>query len=389
MSNGKLEVSVHNSIDQIPASDWDSCACPDELDARPLDPFTTHRFLSALESSQSVCDRAGWQPLHLVARLKGDAIAVMPLYAKYNSQGEYVFDYSWAYAFEQAGGQYYPKLQSSVPFTPATGRRFLTKPGYEKKGRHALLSAAISILKQNNLSSLHITFCSNEEATFCEALGLLRRSGEQFHWINKDYRDFGDFMKQLKSRKRRNIRRERNEAILCGGVIETLTGKQIKNHHWDEFWQFYEDTSDRKWGSIYLTRRFFDLIGQSMSNDLLLVMCKRNNRYIAGALNFIGRDTLFGRYWGCIESHSGLHFEMCYYQAIEFAIHNGMSRVEAGAQGPHKLARGYLPVKTHSLHWIANSSFRNAVLKYLEEETNLVHQEIDFLKKSGPYKEYP
>lgn len=386
LSDNSPSVEVYRSITDIDPGEWDSCASPGH-DARPVDPFTTHRFLAALENSGSVSPHTEWVPLHLVTRKSGVPRAVMPLYAKYNSAGEYVFDYSWAHAFEQAGGAYYPKLQASVPFTPATGRRFLTARTPDTNSMGLLLGGALSMLDKHSLSSLHITFCTSEEARMGSSMGLMKRMGEQFHWINNGYRDFADFLDSLTSRKRRNIRKERRIADGMGGTIEQLTGDQIGDEHWSALWEFYEDTGSRKWGHNYLTRQFFDEIGQTMADDILLVMCRRNGRYIAGALNFIGLDTLYGRYWGCIESHSCLHFEVCYYQAIEFAIRRGIGRVEAGAGGHHKLARGYMPTRTHSLHWIANESFRNAVQKFLDEESKVVLDEISILNEAGPYKE--
>ena len=381
-----FEVNVLRRISDVDASEWDACACPEASTGRPNDPFTTHRFLKALEDSGSAAGSAGWIPLHLMARSGGRAVAAMPLYAKTNSAGEFVFDYGWAHAFERAGGRYYPKLQSSVPFTPATGRRFLTVPGMEKTGIEALSKAALEISESNGLSSFHITFCTCDEVRVAERLGFLHRTGEQFHWRNPGYSNFDEYLSGLSSRKRKNIRRERRRASEFGGTIHALTGDRIREEHWDAFWEFYQDTGSRKWGSPYLSRTFFDCIHETMRDDTLLVMCERNGRFIAGALNFIGRDALFGRYWGCIEDHYCLHFEACYYQAIEFAIANGFARVEAGAQGPHKLARGYMPVATHSLHWIKEPSFREAVRNFLDDETAEVQREIDMLSEMGPFK---
>ncbi len=388
MAGTDVTLSAHRAIGEIPAEDWDLCANPDGTRAS-ANPFTSHRFLHALETSHSVTPATGWSPLHLVASRNGAPVAVMPLYAKSHSYGEYVFDHAWAHAFERAGGTYYPKLQASIPFTPATGRRFLTRPGHEKLGMQALLGGALSLLRNNDLSSLHITFCTEGEAGAGQDLGLLVRTGEQFHWCNRGYRDFADFLEGLVSRKRRNIRKERRAAHNFGGTIECLTGAAIQDVHWDAVWDFYTDTHDRKWGQNYLTRQFFDEIGATMADDILLVMCRRAGRYIAGALNFIGGGTLYGRYWGCTESHSCLHFEACYYQAIDYAIAHGLDRIEAGAQGPHKLARGYMPTPTHSLHWIANGSFRDAVTEFLTEESRAVLAQIDMLTDMMPYKETP
>ena len=310
----------------------------------------------------------------------------MPLYAKFHSRGEFVFDHGWAQAFEQAGGRYYPKLQATVPFTPATGRRFLTRPGEDSTGFGALATAATQLLSQNSLSSFHVTFCTEDEARRGRGYGLLHRTGEQFHWFNDGYSGFDEFLRALSARKRKNIRQERRRANNFGGTIEVLSGSDIESRHWDSFWDFYQDTGARKWGTPYLTRQFFDEIHDTMRDDILLIMCRRGGRHVAGALNFIGNDALYGRYWGCIEDHPCLHFEVCYYRAIEFAIENGLRKVEAGAQGPHKLARGYMPVKVHSLHWIADPGFRRAVLEYLQAEGREVDREIEILSEMGPFR---
>ncbi|MCA8867081.1 MAG: N-acetyltransferase [Rhodobacteraceae bacterium] len=384
MKKAEIEISVLGGMADITPAEWDSLACPEGMP--PIDPFTTHRFLKALEDSRSVGPGTGWQPRHLLARQGGRPIAAMPLYAKGHSQGEYVFDHSWAHAYERAGGDYYPKLQAAVPFTPATGRRFLTLVGMQETGQAALVEGAIRLAVENRLSSLHITFCTNDEAASGQAMGLLHRTGQQFHWFNQGYKDFDDFLFRLSSRKRKAIRRERAGAHGFGGRIHLLTGDQIKPEHWDAFWQFYQDTGARKWGHPYLTRAFFDEVQAHMRNDVLLVMAERNGRWVAGALNFIGRDALFGRYWGATEHHPFLHFELCYYQAIDFAIARGLGRVEAGAQGEHKLARGYLPVATHSLHWLAEDGFRRAVQQFLTEERRVVDQDIEILTSYGPFK---
>jgi len=379
-----IEVSVLGGLGEIDAADWDACA--DATAPRPRDPFMTHRFLAALEASGSVGRGTGWQPRHLVARAGGAVIAVMPLYAKSHSQGEYIFDHNWAHAFEQAGGRYYPKLQSAAPFTPATGRRLLTLPGFETVGRGALIDAATRLADNNGVSSLHVTFCTAEERAWGEAAGLLGRTTQQFHWENRGYADFDAFLADLSSRKRKTVRKERERAQSFGGEIVTLTGEAIEPSHWDAFWRFYQDTGARKWGTPYLTRAFFHRAQETLRGDVLLVMARRNGRWVAGALNLIGRDVLFGRYWGCAEEHPCLHFELCYYQAIEWAITQRMARVEAGAQGEHKLARGYLPVEIHSLHWIADPGFRRAVAQYLDTEARAVDREIEVLTAYGPFK---
>ena len=382
-----IEIHVLTGLDGVGAAEWDACACPEAADGGPpADPFTTYRFLKALEDSHSVGARTGWQPQHLVARVDGAAVACMPLYAKGHSQGEYIFDHNWAHAWERAGGDYYPKLQGAVPFTPATGRRFLVRPGWEAVGRQALMQAAVQVTEQNDLSSLHVTFCTEAERRAGVEMGLLERSSQQFHWFNDGYADFDAFLGALSSRKRKNIRKERQAAQGFGGTIRAYTGDALRPGHWDAFWRFYQDTGRRKWGSPYLTRAFFDLLQERMRDDVLLVLAERDGVPVAGALNFVGRDVLYGRYWGCTEHHANLHFELCYYQAIDHAIARGLSRVEAGAQGQHKLARGYLPVTCHSLHHIPNEGFRRAVAQFLEAEARAVEDDIEVLTAYGPFR---
>lgn len=346
MAETTMQMTVLAGLDGIDAGDWDACACPEATSGRPRDPFTTHRFLSAMERSGSVGPGTGWQPRHLVLRNAGKVIAVAPLYVKGNSQGEYIFDHAWADAWQRAGGQYYPKLLIAVPFTPATGRRFLTRPGWESAGISALFQGAVQIATENGISSLHINFCTETEAKAGVDCGLLHRVTQQFHWENHTYADFGAFLAALSSRKRKTIRKERKTAQAFGGTIRHLTGPDIRPEHWEALWQFYQDTGRRKWGHPYLTRAFFDIAQETLRDDVLLVMAERGGHPVAGALNFIGRDTLFGRYWGALEDHPCLHFEVCYYQAIDFAIAQGLARVEAGAQGEHKIARGYLPTRS-------------------------------------------
>jgi uncharacterized protein len=379
-----IEVSVLGGLDEIGAEEWDACA-GDGI-SPPRDPFTTHRFLKALEESGSIGQDAGWLPRHLVARQNGIAIAVTPFYAKSHSQGEYIFDHNWAHAYERAGGRYYPKLQAAVPFTPATGRRFLTRPGFEEMGRAALVEGAIRLAERNAVSSVHVTFCTEEERAWGEGAGLMGRTTQQFHWVNRGYGDFGDFLADLSSRKRKTVRRERERANAFGGEILELTGKDIEPSHWNAFWRFYQDTGARKWGQPYLTRMFFDQAQAHLRDDMLLVMALRNGRWVAGALNFIGREALYGRYWGCTEIHDCLHFELCYYRAIDWAIAHKLRRVEAGAQGEHKLARGYLPVEIHSLHWFRDAGFARAVAQYLEAERAAIGQEIEILTAYGPFR---
>jgi predicted N-acyltransferase len=377
------DLTLHESLSEIPAAEWDAIAAPEQSAGRPVDPFTTHRFLSALESSGSTGMGSGWQARPLVLREAGRLVAATPLYVKSHSQGEYIFDHGWADALERAGGRYYPKLQIAVPFTPATGRRFLGAEAH----RETLWQAAIAITAQNKLSSLHATFCTPEEAEALAGVeGTLHRVTQQFHWENRGYGSFDDFLADLASRKRKMIRKERETAQGQGLTIRALTGDEIEPQHWDAFWAFYQDTGSRKWGTPYLTRKAFARFHETMRDDILLVLAFNGDRPVAGALNFIGRDTLYGRYWGCVEDHPCLHFELCYYQAIDWAITHGLHRVEAGAQGEHKLARGYLPVETHSLHWIADRSFRAAVDRYLQAERRAVGEEIEVLTAYGPFR---
>ena len=387
MSAQEVEITIVNSLSQIDAADWDACACPETAGgARPIDPFTTHRFLKALEDSGSVGAGTGWQPQYLTARISGQIIGVAPLYVKSHSQGEYIFDHSWAHAYEQAGGHYYPKLQIAVPHTPATGRRFLTREGFEEAGFNALVQGAVQLTENNNISSLHATFCTGEEAALAQELGLMVRKTQQFHWRNQGYADFDGFLATLSSRKRKNMRKERATAQSFGGSIQTFTGDDLLPEHWDAFWEFYQDTGARKWGQPYLTREFFNIAQDVLRDDLALVLAQRDGKWIAGALNFVGADALYGRYWGCVEHHSCLHFELCYYQAIDIAISMGLGTVEAGAQGEHKLARGYLPTPTWSLHWMRDAGFARAVGDYLEAERAAVEEEIEVLTEYGPFK---
>ncbi len=387
MQQAQIEIQVIGSLSQIASEDWDGCACPEARDGgRPIDPFTTHRFLLALEESGSVGPGTGWQPQYLTAYLGEELIACAPMYAKSHSQGEYIFDHNWAHAYERAGGHYYPKLQIAVPHTPATGRRLLARPGYAEIGQSALVQGAIQLAADNQVSSLHVTFCTDAEANAGDQMGMMSRATQQFHWINHEYTNFEEFLAALSSRKRKNIRKERARANGFGGSIKVLTGDDIQPEHWDAFWTFYQDTGARKWGSPYLTRKFFDLAQLHLRDDLVLVMAERNGRWVAGALNVIGRETLFGRYWGCIEHHPCLHFELCYYRAIDTAIEWGLKRVEAGAQGEHKLARGYLPTLTHSLHWVGDPGFSDAIAKYLEAEREAIEEDIEILTEYGPFR---
>jgi predicted N-acyltransferase len=361
----------------IAAADWNACAGPGN-------PFLQHAFFTALEDSGSAVAGTGWQPVHLV--IDGDdgrAAAIMPNYLKSHSQGEYVFDHGWADAWARAGGRYYPKLQSCVPFTPATGERLLLR---DQRLGTALLGAAEALTVQNKLSSAHATFIVPEQVPLFEAADWLIRIDQQFHWVNEGYATFDDFLAALSSRKRKAIRKEREGALADGIAIELLTGSAITEEHWDAFWHFYQDTGSRKWGQPYLTRKFFTLLGERMADRVLLAVARRGPLIIAGALNLIGDDCLYGRYWGCSEDVPFLHFELCYYQAIDWAIANGRARVEAGAQGSHKLARGYRPTPTYSAHFIPDRGFRRAVADYLATERAAVVQGIEMLDEESPFK---
>ena len=379
-------IKVFPDIREIGQSCWDKCAAPK---GSTFDPFTSYSFLRALEESKSACSESGWSPCHLgLESSSGDLLGIVPSYLKSHSQGEYVFDYAWADAFERAGGRYYPKLQISIPFTPATGRRLLVSDRVDSKGLETELAQGLLTLADRlKASSVHLTFLEKEQWQGLSKLGFLQRTHSQFHWENRDYRSFSEFLDSLASKKRKNIKRERKGAIDSGVVIERITGKEILESHWDAFYKFYLDTANRKWGSAYLTREFFSMVGETMPEHILLIMCKKGGRYIAGAINFIGSECLYGRNWGCSEDYPYLHFEVCYYQAIDFAIENNLKRVEAGAQGAHKLARGYMPTHTYSSHWIANDSFSEAVSSYLDQERQHVDQEIDFVEKKGPFKD--
>ncbi|MBU2943363.1 GNAT family N-acetyltransferase [Shimia thalassica] len=387
MDGAPIEIEMHQGLGTIAASDWDACACPEAVaGGRANDPFTTYRFLKAIEDSGSVGPGTGWQPRYLTARANDEVIACAPLYVKSHSQGEYVFDYSWAHAYENAGGRYYPKMQVAVPFTPVSGRRLLTRPGFETTGKAALVQGMVQVADDNELSSLHLTFCEEDEVDAGQQMGLLHRTAQQFHWLNENYQSFDEFLASLSSRKRKNIRKERQKAQAFGGEILCLSGEEIRPEHWDAMWRFYQDTGARKWGTPYLTRDFFDMAHDTLRDDILLILAKKEGHYVAGAMNLIGQEALFGRYWGCVEDHPCLHFELCYYQAMDWAISHGLGRVEAGAQGEHKLARGYLPVTTHSLHWMRDPGFADAVARFLEAEREAVAEEIEVMTAWGPFR---
>lgn len=376
------------SIAEIAAEDWDACANPSPS---TYNPFLSHAFLKALEECGCASPLKGWAPCHLaLTGADGEVAAVMPCYLKSHSYGEYVFDHAWAAAYERAGRDYYPKMQTAVPFTPVTGRRFLVRPGgEEEEARQILAAAAMELASRQSASSWHVTFPTRDEWKNLAPLGLLQRTDSQYHWLNSGYGSFDDFLAELASRKRKTIRKEREQARAEDIEIEWLTGTDIREAHWDAFFAFYMDTGSRKWGSPYLNRLFFSLVGQSMRDRILLIMCRRAGRYIAGALNFIGGDTLYGRYWGAIEHHPFLHFEACYYQAIDFAISRGLKVVEAGAQGEHKLARGYVPRTTYSLHYFVDPALASAVSSYLREERRAVEREQALLAEMTPFRKTP
>jgi predicted N-acyltransferase len=379
-------VRVCRRIAEVGREGWDACA---SNPAYAGDPFLRYDFLDALEAADCAVERTGWGPQHLVVEDESGAVAaVMPLYLKAHSQGEYIFDHAWADAYERAGGRYYPKLVSAVPFTPVTGARLLARPDVEAEtARRLLTGGALTLCERYEVSSLHVNFPTKAEWAWLGAQGLGLREGQQYHWRNAGYASFDDFLGALSSGRRKTIRRERREAQ--GEVeIAALTGAEITEAHWDAFFGFYMDTGARKWGRPYLTRRFFSLLGERMADRVLLIMARRGGRWIAGALNLIGDEALFGRHWGCVEDVPFLHFEVCYYQAIDWAIAHGLPRVEAGAQGQHKIARGYLPTPVFSAHHIADAALRGPVERYLEQERAGVESEMEWLTEEySPYRQ--
>jgi hypothetical protein len=411
MKDTELRIRIAQSLAEVPAAAWDACAggaisapanVTDEVKLTPEDnlspelstrgqrynPFISHDFLSSLEQSTSVGGRSGWQPRHLLLEdLGGALLGAAPCYVKTHSRGEYVFDAGWAEAFERAGGDYYPKLQVAVPFTPVTGPRLLARPGPQAAAvRTALADALAEITAASELSSAHVTFLTETEWRALGARGFLQRTDQQFHWDNAGYTSFDDFLVRLSSRKRKAIKRERREALANGIEVAWLTGSDLTEAVWDAFFAFYMETGSRKWGRPYLTRDFFSIVGQKMRDRILLVMARRAGRWIAGAINFLGSDTIYGRNWGAIEHHPFLHFEICYYQAIDYAIEHKLARVEAGAQGEHKLARGYLPKTTYSAHFIANPALRRAVAEYLSRERLYVQAAGEELAAAAPFR---
>ncbi len=405
MKSPGITLEAIGSISQIIAEEWDACAQSgntlraQSAEAHPLqasqqtpsnshyNPFVSHAFFAALEASRSASPRTGWGPRHLIARRGERIVGIVPCYLKSHSLGEYVFDRGWADAYERAGGSYYPKLQASVPFTPATGPRLLVHPEEDAREVATVLSSGlVALCGVSEASSVHVTFALEEEWLLLSEHGFLKRTDQQFHWRNDGYGSFEDFLGSLASRHRKGIRRERRDALMNGISVHHLTGEDLTEEAWDAFFAFYIETGSRKWGRPYLNREFYSLIGESMRDHIVLIMAKRDNRWIAGAINFIGHDTLFGRHWGAIEHHPFLHFEVCYYQAIDFAIRHGLKTVEAGAQGEHKIARGYLPTTTYSAHWIADRSFRKAVASYLKQERAYVEEAARELTEAAPFR---
>jgi uncharacterized protein len=381
--SSEFQITAAASFSAFTREEWETL--PGTKRGEPgYNPFISHAYLSAMEQSGSATAKTGWAPRHLrMENSSGKLIGAVPCYAKSHSQGEYVFDHGWADAYARAGGNYYPKLQATVPFTPATGPRLLAASPELKE----LLGQGLTgICAQTDSSSVHVTFAGQNDVDLLEADGWLHRTDQQFHFIDRGYSDFTGFLASLASRKRKDLRKEREKALENGISVEWLTGNLITEEALDAFFQFYIDTGNRKWGRPYLTKAFFTAVSQTMADDVLLIMAKRNGRYVAGAINFIGDDALYGRHWGAIENHPFLHFEICYYQAIDFALSRGLTRVEAGAQGEHKLARGYEPVTTHSAHFIRHPGLRNAVADYLERERREIAQIGEMLAEHTPFR---
>jgi len=386
--SGAAKVEVVPQIADVPAAAWDACANPDPA---TFNPFVSHAFLKALEDAGTVGGRTGWTPRHLVLRIAGEVKGCAPCYLKSHSQGEYMFDHGWADAFMRAGGHYYPKLQIAVPFTPVPGPRLLTLPGPDRETSEAMLAtAAAELAERSGISGVHITFLDEGQWRRLGAQGLLQRTNQQFHWRNGGYATFDDYLASLASRKRKATRKEREQALSGGLTVEWLRGREITEAHWNAFFTFYMETGSRKWGRPYLNRKFFSLLSASAVGDSCLVMLARKGaRPIAGSFHLVGGDCLFGRYWGATEHRPFLHFEMCYYQAIDYAIQHGLQRVEAGAQGEHKLARGYLPTKTYSVHHIVDPALRRAIANFLEREREHIEAACRELAEYGPYRKAP
>ena len=374
--DGRVTLRVGESVSSFDAAAWDACA-------GDANPFVSHAFLSALEDSGSAVARTGWQPLPIAFdEADGSLAGVAPAYAKSHSQGEYVFDHSWADAWERAGGRYFPKLLIASPFSPVPGPRLLARTA---DAARALIAGAEALVDRHSMSGAHANFVADDQLDLFRDAGWLIREGTQFHWANRGYATFDDFLGDLASRKRKAIRKERSSAV-DGLDIVHLSGRDLTEAHWDAFWYFYQDTGSRKWGRPYLTRSFFSMLGERMAGKVLLMLALRDGKPIAGALNLIGADTLYGRYWGCREDVPFLHFELCYYQAIDAAIERGLSKVEAGAQGEHKLARGYVPVPTWSAHYIPDAGFRSAIADFLARERRAVEENMAFLGEMTPFR---
>ncbi len=384
----EYSIRVEKSFKDIDPESWNMLSGTSKNTRKEFyNPFISHAFLSSLEESGSATSKTGWRGHHLLLE-NGDGrlTGAIPAYLKSHSQGEYVFDHGWADALERAGGNYYPKLQCAVPFTPATGPRLLTNGLDDAAFRQVLASGLRQVTEKIGVSSSHVTFAADDDMEALADEGFLARADQQFHFINNGYRDHADFLDALSSRKRKGLKKERRAALENGIEIDWLTGRDLTEDIWDQFYRFYMDTGSRKWGRPYLTRAFYSLIGERMADDILLVMARRQGRYIAGAINFIGGEAIYGRHWGCIEDHPFLHFEVCYHQAIDFALSKGLKRVEAGAQGEHKLARGYTPVTTHSAHFITHPGLRRAIADYLERERDEVEQIGDYLDEHSPFR---
>lgn len=379
-----VEIKTITDIHEIGQDQWDKCAGTDN-------PFVSFAFLSAMEDSGSTTAQTGWQPFHLVLEdEEGAAIGIVPLYVKAHSYGEYVFDWSWAEAYERAGGRYYPKLQSAVPFSPVPGPRLLVDPAHpDPDSSRKILIEGLSMLPEKlGTATLHVTFCDGEESRLMEEAGFLTRTGLQYHWHNRDYQSFDDFLGALNSRKRKNLRKERKQVLDAGYSFKALRGDDLKANHWDRFYHFYRDTSDRKWGQAYLTRSFFELLHERLRDRTVLVSAFKDGEMVAGALNLIGSQTLYGRNWGTMDRTPLLHFETCYYQAIDIAIEHGLATVEAGAQGEHKIQRGYEPVVTHSAHLIVDEGLKRAVAQFLRQEQDHIEQDRDYiLAEHSPYRQ--
>lgn len=389
LAQAEFHIRICPSLDAFTQEEWAGLSGTSRrADGSSYNPFISYPFLKALEDSGSTGRASGWLGQHLrLERSDGAFFGAVPCYLKSHSQGEYVFDHGWADAFERAGGRYYPKLQATVPFTPATGPRLLVHHDHDPATVGVALADGLKALTQQlGVSSAHVTFAPEAEVGVLESAGFLHRTDQQFHFFNQGYGSYDDFLGTLASRKRKALKKERRTALENGISVEWLTGRDLTEAAWDDFFAFYLDTGGRKWGRPYLNRRFFSLIGERMADDILLVMARRAGRNIAGAINFIGGDTLYGRHWGCVEEHAFLHFEICYHQAIDFAIAKGLRAVEAGAQGGHKLARGYMPVTTHSAHYIAHAGLRNAVADYLERERRDVEQVGEYLEEHAPFR---